>query len=174
MIFGITLDKFERLKTCKKVSIITKLQLLRTSKYKFKTKDIYKMSFANFVDCENAIENEDFKKFITIFVIKKFYQTVYLHNLELILKDYANQKSKLVEDNDFIFNPPRYGDPPKQTLGSELRSDFVKRFGNWVVLTDLVCKGDITKYKEIEQWTVNDFFFWANYLTGQKIVENVK
>jgi len=88
--------------------------------------------------------------------------------------EYARQKKELIEENDFIFNPPQYGEPQKQTIGTELRSEFVERFGNYVVLMDVICKGDMTKYKEVEQWKVRDFFFWANYLKGQKIVENVK
>jgi len=39
---------------------------------------------------------------------------------------------------------------------------------------DVVCKGVIVNYKDVEQWKVREFFFWANYLKGQKIVENVK
>jgi len=176
MILGISLNKFERLKKSdsEKVNKLTRWQFTRKSNYKFKTRTIKDMPFGKFVDCEFAIENEDFKKFINIFVIKRFYQTVYVHNLELILKDYAKQKTELIENNDFIFNPPTYGDPPKQTLGSELRKDFVTRFGNYVVLMDLVQAWDGTGYREIEKWTVNDFFFWANYLSGQRILENVK
>ena len=81
---------------------------------------------------------------------------------------------ELIEDNDFIFNPPQYGEPTKETIGSELRKEFVDRFGNYVVLMDMVCKGDFTRYKSVEQWKVSEFFFWANYLTGQKIVKKIK
>ena len=176
MIFGITLSKFEKIKSKESFNpnFLERLQFGRTSKRTFKVNDIQKLTFDQFVDCENFIENEQFKEFCTIFVKRKWWQTIYLHELEAIVLEYASQKAELIEENDFIFNPPQYGEPQKQTIGTELRQEFVERFGNYVVLMDVVCKGDMTKYKEVEQWKVRDFFFWANYLKGQKIVENVK
>ena len=176
MIFGITLTKFERIKGKESFNpnFLDRWQFGRNSKRTFKVNDIQELTFDQFVDCENFIENEQFKDFCTIFVKRKWWQTIYLHELEAIVLEYARQKAELIEENDFIFNPPQYGELQKQTIGTELRAEFVERFGNYVVLMDVVCKGDMTKYKEVEQWKVRDFFFWANYLKGQKIVENVK
>ena len=176
MIFGITLSKFERIKGKEyfNPNFLERWQFGRTSKRTFKVNNIQELTFDQFVDCENFIENEQFKDFCSIFVKRKWWQTIYLHNLEVIVLEYARQKKELIKENDFIFNPPQYGEPQKQTIGTELRQEFVERFGNYVVLMDVVCKGDMTKYKEVEQWKVRDFFFWANYLKGQKIVENVK
>ena len=176
MIFGITLSKFERLKDKPEVKLnfFTRWQFGRTKIKRYKFNNIQDLTFDKFVDCENFIENEQFKEFCSIFVKRKFWQTIYLHELETIVLDYARQKKELIEENDFIFNPPQYGEPTKETIGSELRREFVERYGNYVILMDVVCKGDMTKYKEVEQWKVRDFFFWANYLKGQRIVENVK
>ena len=176
MIFGITLSKFERIKGKESFdpNFLERWQLGRTSKRTFKVNDIQELTFDQFVDCENFIENEQFKDFCTIFVKRKWWQTIYLHSLEAIVLEYARQKAELIEENDFIFNPPIYGEAKPPTNGDQARTEFVERFGNYVVLMDVVCKGDMTKYKEVEQWKVMDFFFWANYLKGQKIVENVK
>jgi hypothetical protein len=176
MIFGITLKKFEQLKDKPEVKLnfFTRWQFGRTKIKRYKLNNIQDLTFDKFVDCENFIENEQFKEFCSIFVKRKFWQTIYLHELETIVLDYARQKKALIEENDFIFNPPQYGEPTKETIGSELRREFVERYGNYVILMDVVCKGDMTKYKEVEQWKVRDFFFWANYLKGQRIVENVK
>jgi hypothetical protein len=176
MIFGIRLKKFERLKDKPEVKLnfFTRWQFGRTKIKRYKFNNIQDLTFDKFVDCENFIENEQFKEFCSIFVKRKFWQTIYLHELETIILDYARQKKELIEENDFIFNPPQYGEPTKETIGSELRREFVERYGNYVILMDVVCKGDMTKYKEVEQWKVRDFFFWANYLKGQRIVENVK
>lgn len=176
MILGITLDKFERIKETPDVKLnwFTRWQFGRISKRTFKVQDIQELTFDKFVDCENFIESEQFKEFCTIFVKRKWWQTIYLHELEKIILEYARQKSELIEQNDFIFNPPQYGEPQKETIGSELRAEFVERFGNYVVLMDVVMKWANTSYKEVEQWKVRDFFFWANYLKGQRIVENVK
>jgi hypothetical protein len=176
MIFGITLKKFEQLKDKPEVKLnfFTRWQFGRTKIKRYKFNNIQDLTFDKFVDCENFIENEQFKEFCSIFVKRKFWQTIYLHELETIVLDYARQKKELIEENDFIFNPPQYGEPTKETIGSELRREFVERYGNYVILMDVVCKGDMTKYKEVEQWKVRDFFFWANYLKGQRIVENVK
>ena len=176
MIFGITLKKFERIKENEDVKLnrFTRWQFGRTSKKTFKVKDIQDMAFGTFVDCENYIENEQFKEFCSIFVRRKFWQIIYIHQLEAIVLEYARQKKVLIEQNDYVFNPPQYGEPTKETVGSELRVEFSERFGNYVILMDVVCKGQVSSYKEIEKWKVSEFFFWANYLKGQKIVETVK
>lgn len=176
MIFGITLSKFERIKGNESFNpnFLERWQFGRTSKRTFKTHDIQELTFDKFVDCESFIENEQFKDFCTIFVKRKWWQTIYLHELEKIIIEYAMQKSELMKENDFIFKPPQYGEPQKETIGSELRNEFAQRFGNYVILMDVVMRWANTSYKEVEQWKVREFFFWANYLKGQKIVENVK
>ena len=176
-ILGITLKQFERLKAKGenvKANKWIEILLKRQSQKKFKTRSISEMPFYDFVDCERYLENENFVDFCRIFVKRKWFETIYIHNCKLIIEDYASQKAKLIEENDFIFNPPQYGEIRSETVGDEIRKEFVKRFGNYVVLTDVVCLGDITKYKKVEQWKVSEFFFWANYLKGQRIVENVK
>ena len=80
----------------------------------------------------------------------------------------------MFEKYPYISDPPIYGEGVKETMGSELRKDFVTEFGTWVVLTDKVCKGRLVDYKAVEQWNVSEFLFWANYISGQKIIENVK
>lgn len=176
MIFGIRLKKFERLKDKPelKLNIITQLQFMVKSNYVFKTNKIQDLTFGDFVDCENFIESEQFNNFCAIFVKRKWWQTIYLHDLEPILLEYAKQKAELIEENDFIFDPPQYGEPQKETIGTELRKDFVERYGSYVILTDVVMKWANVSYKELEKWKVSEFFFWANYLTGQRIIENVK
>jgi len=175
MIFGITLKEYQRILAkgeSYKGNFWINKQLLKQSNKKFRTKDISKLKFSEFVDCENYIETADFKNFCNIFV--KPFQMVYVHNLKTIVQDYADQKAKLFENYPYIFNPPSYGEVAPDTVGSELRKDFVKEFGSWVILTDLVCKGNIVNYKTVEGWAVEEFLFWANYLSGQRILENVK
>ena len=176
MIFGVSLKKFQKIRDDKieKLSIFDRWQFGRTKKRKFKYNDISDLPFGRFVDCENYLENEDFNNFSLIFVNKYFWQTVYIHELEDIIAEYARQKVELMEQNDFIFNAPQYGEPTKETIGSELRKEFVERFGNYVVLMDVVMGWDKTGYKSIEKWKVSEFFFWANYLTGQKLIEKIK
>ena len=177
MILGITLNKFAKLnKQGKNIKFAFWINYLlnKKSSYKFKTKDIQDLTFDQYTDLEIFLEAEDFKEFCTIFVLKKWYQIIYVHNLELIMLDYAAQKKSHYELNDFIFNPPIYGEEGSETIGYQVRKEFVERFGNNVVLMDVVCKGDLSKYKLVEQWKVSEFFFWANYLTGQRILEQVK
>lgn len=177
MIKGITLKHYARLQAQgekAKGSRWTEYLLTKKSKKRFKTKDIEEITMAEFVDLERFLEEFDFYNFCRIFVKPRFWERVYVHNLELIIKDFGEQKERLFERNYYIFNPPIYGEAGQETIGSELRSDFVKEFGNYVVLMDKVQRWDGTGYKKIEQWKVRDFFFWANYLAGQQIIENVK
>lgn len=177
MIFGITLKHFAKLisqgsevKNSKRVNRL----LLKQTNRRFKTRSIQDLKFTDFVDLERFKEEQNYIEFCCIFVRKRFWQTIYVHNMFSILADFAAQKAELFKDYNYIFDPPQYGVPAPETIGSELRKDFVDEFGSYVVLMDLVCKGRIIDHKSIEQWPVKEFMFWANYLSGQKIVESVK
>jgi len=177
MIFGITLKHFARLMAQgeqAKASKRTQRLLLKTSTKQFKVRSIQDLTFADFVDLERFYNQNNYYEFCIIFVRTKFWQRVYLHNMPMIMLAYGEQKKQLFEANRYIFDPPQYGEPGKETIGSEVRREFVDEFGNYVILMDVVCKGEMSKYKEVEQWKVSEFFFWANYLTGQKIIENIK
>lgn len=142
------------------------------SKRKIKTIDIASMPFGQFVDLENYLQNNQYQEFSNIFV--KRFQFVRAKHLASILTNYGLQKKELFSQFIWVFDPPSFGEPTQETVGSELRKEFVEEFGAYVVLTDLVCKGQIVNYKEVEKWQLQEFLFWANYLSGQRILENVK
>lgn len=174
---GITLKHFDKLiklaDDAPNNERITKL-LQQVSNKKFQIINLETMPLHLFVDLERFLEEMNYIDFCRIFVKKKFWQTIYVHNLFWIIENYAAKKAKLFENYQYCFNPPSYGEVASATVGSDLRQEFVKEFGSWVVLMDVFCRGDMTKYKEVEKWTVEEFLFWANYLSGQKIIENVK
>lgn len=177
MIFGITLSHFAKLQAQGekvKSNFWINYLLSKKNKDRFKTRRIENLSYSNFVTLENCIEEQNYNDFCAIFVNKYFWQRVYIHNLFHILDNYSKQKTELFEQYPYIFNPPQYGEPAKETIGTELKREFVEEFGNWVILMDVVCKGNFHAYKDIERWKLNEFLFWANYLNGQKIIENVK
>lgn len=178
MIFGIPLKKFAKLQEQGenvKVNFWTAMMLHKIPKDRnFRTFDLEDLTVSQIVDLERFFIEQDYFNFCRIFVKKKWWQTVYIHNLSFVLEDFSKQKERLKENHYYIFDPPVYGEPEKETIGSEVRKEFVEEFGDWVVLMDVVCKGRLSDMKKIEQWRVSEFLFWANYLTGQKIVENVK
>jgi hypothetical protein len=174
MIFGIRLKHFSKLvaqgENLKSNFWINRL-LLKTSNKKFKVNNIEDLTFSDFVDAERYLEEQNYYDFCCIFVKSK---RIYIHNMPSILHDYKEQKEILFDKFQYIFNPPQYGEPVKETIGSDLRKEFVQEFGNWVILTDVICKGRLVDYKKVESWKLGEFLFWANYLSGQKIIENVK
>lgn len=177
MIFGITLKNFAKLKAlgdkAPNSKRIVRLLLKQSSK-RFRTRNIEDIKFSDYVDLEKYFESEDYSKFCHIFVKKYFWQKVYVHNMPLIIEDFSKQRIELYEKYYYIFDPPQYGIPAEETPGDQIRKEFVEEFGNWVVLTDRVCKGHMIDYKTVEKWKLGEFLFWANYLTGQRIVEAVK
>jgi hypothetical protein len=177
MIFGITLKHFAKLQQQGKSAKGSKraLRLLEKPQIdKFKTRQLEDLSFSDYVDLKRYFAQEDYINFCRIFVKIKWWQVVYIHNTGPLLEEYARQTQELTERYYYIFNPPIYGEPGKETIGSELRNDFVLEFGNDVVIVDKICKGKIVDYKMVEQWKTSEVLFWANYLVGQKIVEDVK
>lgn len=177
MIFGITLKHFAKLleqgETVKANFWVLRL-LNKKIKDRFKTKRLEDLTVSQIVDLETYFKENDYYNFCCIFVSKRWYQTVYVHNLEPIILDYAKQKEFLRECHPYVYDPPQYGEPQQETIGSELRKEFVEEVGDWTVLMDLVCKGRLADYKKVEQWKVSEFLYWANYLSAQKILENVK
>lgn len=178
MIFGVTLKHFAKLqKQGEEVKVnfwIAKLLQKKQTNRNFRTVELEDLTVNQIVDAERYFLEFDYYNFCRIFVKKYFWQTIYLHNFEAIAIDFGNQKERLKENHPYIFDPPVYGEHVEETIGSELRKEFVEEFGDWVVLMDVVCKGRLADYKKVENWKVSEFLFWANYLTGQKILENVK
>lgn len=177
ILFGITLKHFAKLQELGDKAKGGKRLihfLEKKSDKVFRTRDIMEMKVSDYVDLEIYHEEGNFIEFCRIFVVKRFWQTIYLHNLWKIKEDFAKKRNEMYKKYYYIFNPPQYGTPGEVTLGSELREGFVEEFGNWVVLTDAICKGRLVDYKTVESWKMSEFLFWANYLSGQKIIENVK
>jgi len=139
-------------------------------KLMFDCRDIFQLTISELADLDRHLENNDYQEFCNIFVMGNPDS----RHLFKIIEEFGRQKQMLRVTYNYVFDPPIYGEPQQETIGSELRKEFVEEFGTYVVLTDLICKGDFTKYKEVEKWTVEQFFFWANYLSGQRILENVK
>lgn len=174
---GITLKEFAKLQLLTDEDYLddfTKMLLEKQPDRAYKTKSIKYLPLHLFVDLERFLEDSDFISFCSIFVKGFWIKNIYFHNLAPILAEYGRQKAELFEIYPYIFNPPQYGEPVKETQGIELRREFVQEFGSYVVLMDVVCKGDLTRYKTVEKWKTEEFLFWANYLSGQKIVESVK
>jgi hypothetical protein len=177
MIFGITLKHFAKLQQQGKDAKGTKrtLRLLeKPQTNRFKTRQLEELSFSDYADLKRFYANEDYINFCRIFARVKWWEVIYIHNVTAIVENYLAQSEEINEKYYYVFDPPQYGDPAKETIGSELRNDFVLEFGNDVVITEILCKGQMVHYKEIEQWKTSEVLFWANYLYGQRIVENIK
>jgi hypothetical protein len=178
MIFNITLKHFAKLLKEENPSNWTKLLLSRKSNKHFQSRSLDSLTVGQISSLEIYLEEHNYYEFCRIFVCKKWYETICIQHWPLILQDYIEQKTKFDEQWKevyyYIFNPPQYGMPGEETQGSMLRQDFVNEFGNWVVLTDLILSKQPLGYKEIEKWNIIDFLFWANYYSGQQIIEKVK
>lgn len=174
---GITLKHFAKLSQQGdevKVNRLTAYLLKKKQVSKFKTRQLEGLSFSDYVDLKRYFDSEDYSNFCRIFVVKKWWQIIYMHHTVAIVEQFGKQKNQLTEKYYYVFDPPIYGDPQKETIGTEVRSEFVQEFGNDVIIMDVLMRWSNCSYKEIEQWKVSEVMFWANYLYGQKIVEGVK
>ena len=177
MIFGITLKHFAKLqqqgdKVKESKRTLRLLQHPQTDR--FKTRRLEDLSFSDYVDLKRFYATEDYTNFCRIFAIVKWWQIIYIHNVTALVEKYKEQSDEIVQKYYYALDPPEYGEPANETPGASLRRQFVIDFGNEVILTDNVMRWSNCSYKELEQWKVNEFLFWANFLAGQKIVENVK
>ena len=171
------LKRFEQLTAMGDKATATKKEIRQMQEVvdgNFKTKDILKLTVSELVDAEHYLIDFQYSEFCRIFVKRNWLKPIRVCHLQAIATDFKKQKDELIERFVWVFNPPQYGEPPKESPGNELRKDFVNEFGNYVVLTDMLISKMGVTYLEIEKWNVESFFFWANYYSGQKIIENVK
>ena len=176
MIFGISLKHFAKLQQQGETATGSKrtLRLLeKTQTDRFKTRRLEDLSFSDYVDLKRFYLTEDYKNFCRIFAIVKWWQIIYIHNVTALVEKYRAQSEDIKESFYYVFDPPQYGEEAKETIGSELRNDFVLEFGNDVIITDNVMRWANCSYKEIEQWKTSEVLFWAHFLAGQKIVEKI-
>ena len=171
------LKKFEQLRLLgdsRKPSKKEAKQLAEVIDGGFECRKVLELSLGSFVDAERHLVELDYYSFCRIFVKKKWYKPIRISHMTAILLDFKTQKEEIKDTYRWVFDPPSYGKPAEESVGSQLRADFVLEFGNLVVLTDLLISKMGVSFREVETWSVEDFFFWANYYSSQKIVENVK
>ncbi|MFB9079431.1 hypothetical protein ACFFLS_06055 [Flavobacterium procerum] len=64
--------------------------------------------------------------------------------------------------------------PAEETQGLYERKAFNEHYGGYPEMYYLITNGDLSKYKEVDKWKTDDFFFWAEYLLRKRLVENIK
>ena len=177
MIFGLSLKYFAKLEAQgenARASIFVLRLLKKQQINKFKTRQLDDLTFFDYIDLKRYFETADYHNFCRTFVVKKWWQVIYMHHTSAIFEEFGRQKEELKQKYYYVFDPPQYGEPGKESIGADLRLDFVKEFGDDVVIMDVLTQWSKLSYKEIEQWKTGEVLYWANYLYGQKIVENVK
>lgn len=91
------------------------------------------------------------------------------------VKEYARQVIEIKETFTWIFNPP----PMPSSIESEIKNrhlieEFQKDYSGYIEIIYLLCNADLTKIEQIKEMTVQDFFFWGEYLYRKRYIENVR
>lgn len=173
MILGISIKRIDEFKD-KEPKLWNYFWPPKISKKSFKVRNLNDLRVIDFADLERFSEDVNYIDFCNIFVRRKWWQTICIHNLPEIREEYARQIKEIQDLHEWTFNPPIFGEQQKETAADEYKKDFVKEFGSIAVLIEKVCGGRITEFKKVEQWKVSEFLFWADYLNGQRIIENIK
>lgn len=76
------------------------------------------------------------------------------------------------EKYEWIYNPPALPTNAKQTIGKQLRSDFVQQYGVYAEITYLLSNGNPLKFEEVNKLKLSEYLALGEYILRKKTVEN--
>ena len=77
------------------------------------------------------------------------------------------------EKYEWIYNPPILPGVKINTIGKQLRSEFVQHYGVYAEITYLLSNGNALKFEEVNQMMLSDYLSLGEYLLRKKSVESV-
>jgi hypothetical protein len=145
----------------------------------------YKIDFefktaGKFIDCDTFLKDEMIVEFLELVVKRKyFWQKVKLEKLSIAQVYYIvglfNEKaSEIKEAHEWIYNPPMFGGNSEITQGTEERQDFATHYGGYIEMTYLIAGGDVSKFDDITNWSLDKYLFLGEYCLRKRTVENLK
>jgi hypothetical protein len=145
----------------------------------------YKLDFefktaGKFIDCDTFLKDEMIIEFLELVVKRKyFWQKVKLESLSIAQVYYIvslfNEKAAAIKEaHEWIYNPPMFGGNSEITQGTEERQDFATHYGGYIEMTYLIAGGDVSKFDDITNWSLDKYLFLGEYCLRKRTVENLK
>ena len=133
-----------------------------------------------FIDCDTFLKDEMVIDFLELVIKPKyFWQTVRLETLSISQVNYIvglfNEKvAPIKEAHEWIYNPPMFGGNSELTQGKEERQEFASHYGGYIEMTYLITGGDVSRFDEITNWSLDKYLFLGEYCLRKRVVENLK
>ena len=136
---------------------------------------------AKFIDCDTFLKDEQVLEFLELVLKpKNFWSKVNLSELsvaqvEYIVGKFLEVAAEIKEDHEWIYNPPMFASGNSEiTQGTEERQDFANYYGGYIEMTYLIAGGDVSKFDEITNWSLDKYLFLGGYCLRKRTVENLK
>jgi len=134
-----------------------------------------------FIDCDTFLKDEQVLEFLELVLKpKNFWSKVDLSVLSIAQVEYIVGKfhevaAEIKEEHEWIYNPPMFASGNSEiTQGTEERQDFANHYGGYIEMTYLIAGGDVSKFDEITNWSLDKYLFLGGYCLRKRTVENLK
>lgn len=144
------------------------------------TIDLQFKTAGKFIDCDTFLKDEMIIEFLELVVKPKFFwqkvkiESLSIAQVETIISMYQEKVAPIKESHEWIYNPPIFGGNSEITQGTEERQDFADHYGGYIEMTYLIAGGNVSRFEEITNWSLDKFLFLGEYCLRKRVVENLK
>lgn len=143
--------------------------------------DLEFKSAGKFIDCDTFLNDDLIMEFLELVVKPKYFfsrkvnlEKLSISQVEYIVGLFREKAQAIKERYEWIYNPPIFGGVTEITEGTEERQDFAQHYGGYIEMTYLIAGGDVSKFEEITNWSLEKYLFLGEYCLRKRTVENLK
>ena len=134
-----------------------------------------------FIDCDTFINENMIIEFLELVVKRKYFwsrkvnlERLSISQVEVIVNQFREIAQEIKERHEWIYNPPMFGGVSEITEGTEERQAFAEHYGGYIEMTYLIAGGDVSKFDDITNWSLDKYLFLGEYALRKRTVENLK
>lgn len=134
-----------------------------------------------FIDCDTFLKDNQVLEFMELVLKPKNFWTkvnvskLSIAQIEYIISKFHEVAAEIKEAHEWIYNPPIFsGGNSEITQGTEERQDFANHYGGYIEMTYLISGGDVSRFDEITNWSLDKYLFLGEYCLRKRTVENLK
>jgi hypothetical protein len=134
-----------------------------------------------FIDCDTFVNDNMIVEFLELVVKPKYFwsrkvnlERLSISQVEVIVNQFREVAQEIKERHEWIYNPPTFGSVAEITEGTEERQAFAEHYGGYIEMTYLIAGGDVSKFEEVTNWSLDKYLFLGEYCLRKRTVENLK
>ena len=143
--------------------------------------DLEFKSAGKFIDCDTFLNDDLVLEFLKLVVKPKYFfsrkvnfEKLSISQVEYVVGLFREKAQEIKEAHEWIYNPPMFGGLSEITEGTQERQDFATHYGGYMEMTYLIAGGDVSKFEEITNWSLEKYLFLGEYCLRKRVVERLK